>query len=106
MISNACRLLPVLESSIEELMHMRRVAKIGETNKQGQPVSKRKHLNKLEIVKKKSIYGMWIEPILFIKAYLYDPGDITRLAHTLDVSPLMLDASCLNNFMLLVRKGC
>lgn len=67
-------------------MHLRRVSKVGEYNKQGNPVSKRKHIHQLEVVKKKSIYGMWVEPVLFIKAYLHDPGDVTRLAHILDVS--------------------
>jgi len=45
---------------------------------------KRKHIHHLEIVRKKSIYGMWTEPILFVKAFLNDPGDISRLGAILE----------------------
>ena len=73
-------MLSLLEASVEEIMSMK--AKI----QAPAFARKRKKIHKLEIIKKKSIYGMWMEPILFVKAYLYDPGDVARLAAIIDVS--------------------
>ena len=94
----------MFESSIEELMHLRRASKVSEYNKQGNPITKRKHLHHLEVVKKKSIYGMWVEPVLFIKAYLHEPGDMSRLAQILDVSSSVHLAEVSYSSLLFDRK--
>lgn len=46
----------------------------------------RKRICQLEVVEKKSIYGMWMDPLLFVKVTLFDPRDIIVLANILDVS--------------------
>eukprot|EP01031_Cornospumella_fuschlensis_P028369 gene28369-34251_t len=90
------RLLPMLEKCLEELLHMRR-QRVGQSMQARQStenssterhVKKRKHINRLEIVKKKSIYGMMTEDIFFIQVFLHDPGDKKRLAEILDEGPL------------------
>lgn len=47
---------------------------------------RRKHIHHLEIVQKYTIYGMWSDKIIFIKAVLYDPADITKLGAILQVN--------------------
>jgi hypothetical protein len=79
--------LPILESSLEDIMHAKRVVSYqshkGANLEKG--VKRKKHIHHMEIVKKKSIYGMWAEPLYFVKAYLHDPGDISRLGVILEV---------------------
>lgn len=79
----------MLESSLEDILRTKRKFN-GPGN--GQPFNgnkafgTRKRICKLEVVEKKSIYGMWMDPLLFVKATLFDPRDITILANILDVS--------------------
>lgn len=47
---------------------------------------KRKHIHNLEIVKKKTIYGMHLDEFIFIKVYLYHPRDRLLIAEALEVS--------------------
>lgn len=82
----------MLEKCLEELLHLRRqrVMQSMQNRQKSEPstekyVKKRKHINRLEIVKKKSIYGMMTEDIFFIQVFLHDPGDKKRLAEILDV---------------------
>eukprot|EP01031_Cornospumella_fuschlensis_P028649 gene28649-34588_t len=90
------RLLPMLEKCLEELLHMRRqrvaqsmqARQSTENSSTERHFKKRKHINRLEIVKKKSIYGMMTEDIFFIQVFLHDPGDKKRLAEILDEGPL------------------
>lgn len=72
----------MLEKSLEDLLHARRQMASRERDSR-----RRKHIHSMDIVKKKSIYGMWIEEVLFVKVYLNDPGDKLRLAAVLNVSP-------------------
>lgn len=72
------RILSVLESSIEDILHSKK--------KNSSFVSKRKHICRLEVVEKHSIYGMWMDPLLFIKVTLFDPRNVSKLAAILDVS--------------------
>lgn len=65
-------------------MHIRRVTIANRAGRQTE-LKRRRHINHLEIVRKKSIYGMWTEESYFIKAYLNDPMDKQRLASILDV---------------------
>jgi DNA polymerase zeta len=74
----------MFEKTIEELLHFKRIA----TQKAGSELKRKKHLHHLEIVRKKSMYGMWVDPIVFIKVVLYDPGDITRLGSILQEGSL------------------
>jgi hypothetical protein len=83
-----CRLLPVFEQTLEELLYLKRKS-IGISRHQ-EYISKRKHISSLEIVSKKTIYGMFIDPMFFIKVLVYDPQDIGRLAIILDVRKRLL----------------
>jgi hypothetical protein len=77
----------MLEKCIEDLLHLRKQTKTASyNNDNGRKIYKRKHIHHLEVVKKKSIYGMWIDEVYFVKVYLHDPNDKTRLADILDVS--------------------
>jgi hypothetical protein len=78
-----------MEKCLEDLLHMRRQTMVNSASRESGNVRRRKHINSLEIVSKKSIYGMWTEDILFVKVFLIDPGDKTRLASVLDVSELL-----------------
>ena len=53
------------------------------------PFRRRRHIHALEIVYKKTIYGMYTEPQIFVKVVLRDPGDIVKIAAVLDVSSLL-----------------
>lgn len=59
------------------------IAAILEPNK---PFKRRRHIHNMEIVHRKTIYGMYTEPHIFIKVVLRDPGDIVKIAAVLDVS--------------------
>lgn len=54
----------------------------------GYETKRRKHVHHLEMVRKRSIYGMWTEKVIFIKAVLYDPADITKLGSILQEGSL------------------
>jgi hypothetical protein len=76
------RFLSIFEKSIEELLHFKRLS----ARRGGdEEIKKRKHVHHLEIVHKRSIYGMWIEKSIFIKAVLYDPADMLKLSAILEV---------------------
>lgn len=77
------QLVPILEKSIEDILYLKRdhLAKA-----QTYPTKRRKHIHHLEVLRKKTIYGMCVDPIVFVKLYLNDPGDIKRVASVLDVS--------------------
>lgn len=48
--------------------------------------AKRKRIHSMEVVSKKTIYGMYLDEFLFIKVTLYDPNDIKSVATILEVS--------------------
>lgn len=94
-----CRILTVLESSLEDILRTKRkyhgpgnggpAGPSYHGNNKGFGMT-RKRICQLEVVEKKSIYGMWMDPLLFVKVTLFDPRDIIVLANILDVSMLVL----------------
>jgi len=48
--------------------------------------AKRKRVHSLEMLRRKTLYGMHMESYLFIRVNLYDPNDIKRVAAILEVS--------------------
>eukprot|EP01039_Chlorochromonas_danica_P009100 gene9100-10044_t len=82
------RILPVLEGSLEDILHMRRLAMMKRKQPIQQEIRRKKHIHHLDIVKKRSIYGMWQDEVFFIKAYLNDPNDKQRLASVLNEGAL------------------
>jgi hypothetical protein len=89
----------VLESSLEDILRTKRkyhgpgnggpAGPAYHGNSKGFGMT-RKRICQLEVVEKKSIYGMWMDPLLFVKVTLFDPRDIIVLANILDVSMLVL----------------
>ena len=58
---------------------------INNANNRDSLYHKRRRIHHLEIVRKKTIYGMYTQDFIFIKAVLYDPRDILRIAAILEV---------------------
>lgn len=79
-------LLPILQKSLEDILFLKRESIAKENQYKNK---RRKHIHHLEVVRKKTIYGMCVDPIVFVKVYLNDPGDIKRIASILDVSTLL-----------------
>lgn len=87
----------MLESSLEDILRTKRkyhgpgnggsAGPSNHGNNKGFGMT-RKRICQLEVVEKKSIYGMWMDPLLFVKVTLFDPRDIIVLANILDVSML------------------
>ena len=50
--------------------------------------AKRRRVHSLEVLRRKTLYGMHMESYLFIKVNLFDPNDIKRVAAILEVSYL------------------
>eukprot|EP01038_Epipyxis_sp_PR26KG_P013019 gene13019-17451_t len=69
--------LPGINNTLEELL------KLKSNNKM-----KLKHIHKLEVVKRKTLYGFHSDVIIFVKVFMYDPADITRIAGILEDGPL------------------
>lgn len=87
-----CRLLPGIQKSLEDLLHAKREQSAanyinirpGDRHQPGGP-RRRRHVHQLETVMRKTMYGMYMEPHVFIKVTLMDPGDVTKLAAILEV---------------------
>jgi DNA polymerase zeta len=83
------RLLGNMEKTLEELLHTKREKNTKQNGSVGggkaHPPRRRKHIHSLEVVHRKSLYGMYVDPHVFIKATLRDPKDCTRLASILEV---------------------
>ncbi len=69
---------------MDDLLHAAKTKNNG--NNDGFRRKKRRHIDRLEVVSRRSLYGMHTEPQLFVKATLRDPADILRLAAVLEVS--------------------
>lgn len=99
------RFLTGVEKSLEDLLNAKRMKAASNTKslnggmfdvlsvfpflhpfaEPNRPFRRRRHVHALEIVYKKSIYGMYTEPHIFVKVVLRDPGDIVKIAAVLDV---------------------
>lgn len=88
----------MLESSLEDILRTKRKYNGPGNGNPGQSFhgnnnktysTTRKRIYQLEVVEKKSIYGMWMDPLLFVKVTLFDPRDILVLANILDVSIIL-----------------
>lgn len=66
---------------------------------------KRKRIHSLEIVRRKTIYGMYMDYFMFIKVKLYDPNDIKRVATILEVS-LFVSRYLMASYVVLPCIGC
>jgi hypothetical protein len=78
-----------MEKTLDELLHAKR-EKISQQHAnvgggKSNPPRRKKHVHSLEVVCRKSLYGMFVDPHVFIKATLRDPGDCSRLAAILEV---------------------
>ena len=51
----------------------------------GKNAMKKSRIDRFEIVKKKTIYGFYQDPLHFIKIFLRDPNDIYKLASIIEV---------------------
>lgn len=45
-----------------------------------------KCIDRLAVEQKKSIYGMYMEPVFFVKVYLRDQGDVYKMMAVLEVT--------------------
>lgn len=83
------RLLANMEKTLEDLLHAKREKSNSKHSTIGggnvNPPRRRKHIHSLEVVRRKSLYGMYMDPHVFIKATLRDPGDCARMASILEV---------------------
>lgn len=73
-------LLPCLERVLENGLLNR-----AKSFKKFREKSPKKRIDRLEIVRRKTIYGMYLNEFLFVKIFLYDPNDIVRVASLLEV---------------------
>jgi hypothetical protein len=103
-------MLKSLESALEELLRTYKINtyKIAGTNNnfrnKDNNFQKRQRIRKLEVVRRKTMYGMYLDEFLFIKATVYDPRDILRIASILQVRPMFHCFVSLNfHFGLLYR---
>jgi hypothetical protein len=71
-----------MEKSLDELLHVKREILNKDENRK---LQKRKYIHKLVVVRKKTLYGLYLEDFIFIKAYLINPNDILKLASILEV---------------------
>ena len=60
--------------------------------------SRRRRIHKLEIVRKKTMYGMYTDEFLFVKVQLYDPNDVKRVAAILEVRFIYCNVRCLSYY--------
>jgi hypothetical protein len=81
-------MLPGIQTALEELLRNFKslTYKPVEPRNKESLYSKRRRVHSLEVVSRKTIYGMYLEEFLFVKVVLYDPGDIRRVASILEVS--------------------
>jgi hypothetical protein len=99
-------MLPGLQAALEELLRNFKslTYKPAEPRNKESLYSKRRRVHSLEVVSRKTIYGMYIEEFLFVKVVLFDPGDIKRVASILEVSHPHL--SCTYHVTHLVLTTC
>jgi hypothetical protein len=70
-----------MEKALEELLRKRYESNTSSSNR-----SNFKRIKKLEIVRRKTLYGFYDESFLFVKVFLRDPNDISKLSAILDVN--------------------
>ena len=72
-----------MEKALEELLR-KRYESSNSSNR-----ANFKRIKKLEMVRRKTIYGFYSESFLFVKVFLRDPNDISKLATILDVITIL-----------------
>jgi hypothetical protein len=92
-------MLPGLQAALEELLrNFKSLAyKSAEPRNKESLYSKRRRVHSLEVVSRKTIYGMYMEEFLFVKIILYDPGDIKRVASILEVRLVCVQRTSLSH---------
>jgi len=55
---------------------------------------KKEYINKLEIVKRKSLYGFYEEEVLFVKVYCFNSAYVSKLSHLLTDRCIMGSVQC------------
>jgi hypothetical protein len=80
-------LLPSLEVALDDLLRNFKSAnaRFATSNRNQSSYSKRRRIHSMEVVSRKTIYGMYLEEFLFIKVNVYDPNDIKRIVNILEV---------------------
>lgn len=73
-----------MEKALEELLRKRHESSASSSHR-----SNFKRIKKLEIVKRKTLYGFYSESFLFVKVFFRDPNDISKLSAILDVNIIL-----------------